>query len=213
MSILVNKISISVKIVGNSQFWSKLTKMSRKLLLNVDYRQTLRTMSILVKICKYLDFGEFVRNISLSVNIYENLENFRKISILDKRTGNSRFWSPLTKMSILDLIAENDDYNQIFKKCWFGSKFANISILVKNCRTISILENIFGKSRFKSISSVKSFFFYFFPQILVLVQISEKCRFRSKFANMSIWVKKIQKSRFGSTFSKIWILVKIVKTS
>ena len=35
------------------------------------------------------------------------------------------------KISILDKIAENVDYSQIFIKCRFGSKFANISILVK----------------------------------------------------------------------------------
>ena len=80
-------------------------------------------------------------------------------------------------MSILDKIAENVDYSKNFRKKYrFGSKFANISMLVKifenfrfwskflklsilvkifenlnfgqNCRKIMILVNILGKSLF-----------------------------------------------------------------
>ena len=51
-----------------------------------------------------------------------------------------------------------------------------------------------------------------FPQILVLVKISEKCRFRSKFGNMSTLVKiyknletskNLKKNRFWSKLSEI----------
>ena len=144
-------------------------------------------------------------------------------------------------MSILDQTAENVDYIQNFRKCPFGTTFANISILVKIVQKKSILVNIyenldFGqnlwKSRFwsklsenldlgqqfRKISivvniSVKIDLRQNVPQILVLVKIAEKCRLGSKFENMSILVKNFQKSRFWSRFLEISILVKIVKKS
>ena len=66
--------------------------------------------------------------------MYKNLEfgqNFQKISIVVKIVGTSRFWSKLSKMSVLDKIAENVDYSQNFRKMSIWVKFANISILVK----------------------------------------------------------------------------------
>ena len=66
-----------------------------------------------------------------------------------------------------------------------------ISILVKinknldfgqNSRKILILVNIFGKSRFLSISSVKSIWVKIFPKIFGWVKISEKCRFGSNIS-------------------------------
>ena len=95
------------------------------------------------------------------VKIYKNLEfgqNFRKIQILIKIVGNSRFWSKLTKMSISDKTAKNLlIIVKIFEKFRFVSIFMKISILVKihedldfgqNCRKILILDNIFVKSQF-----------------------------------------------------------------
>ena len=54
------KISILVKIVGDSQFWSKLTKMliSDKIAKNADYSRNFRKISILVDIYENLDFGQ-----------------------------------------------------------------------------------------------------------------------------------------------------------
>ena len=52
-----------------------------------------------------------------------------------------------------------------------------------------------------------------FPQILILVKISEKWRFGPKFTNMSILVRNFKKSWFWSKFLKISSLVKIVEKS
>ena len=64
-------------MVGNSLFWSKLTKMSildNILKKDIDYSQIFRKMSMWVKICKYLDFGQNCRKISFFMKIYENLD-------------------------------------------------------------------------------------------------------------------------------------------
>ena len=84
------------------------------------------------------------------------------------------------KISILVKIYENLDFGQ-------------------NYRKILILVNIFEKSRFLSISSVKSIGVKIFPKY---GQNFQKCRFGSKFENMSISIKN---------FKKISILVKIKK--
>ena len=67
------KISILVKIVGNSRFLPKC-RFGTKLHLNVIYSQTFRIISISVNICKYRSFGKKFRKISILLNIYENLD-------------------------------------------------------------------------------------------------------------------------------------------
>ena len=106
MSILV-KIKEMVDFGQNFQkdwSWSKFSKIS-----------------ILVKIWQNADFCPNIGNVDFSQNIkrtlvkiYKNIEfgqNVRKISIFIRVVGNSRFWSKLTKMSILDKIAKNVDYS------------------------------------------------------------------------------------------------------
>ena len=106
-----------------------------------------------------------------------------------------------------------------------------ISILVKihvnldfsqNSRKILILVNIFGKSRFLSISSVKSVWVKIlpeslfgskfpknvdlgkkFPKIPILVNIFENIDFGENCLKISSLVKFVEKSRFWSNLSKI----------
>ena len=105
-----------------------------------------------------------------------------------------RFWSIFMKILILVKIHENLD-------CGIWNLSENYD-LGQHFRKISILVNIFGKIALSQN----------FPQILVLVKISEK---------MSIWVKIVEKSQiwsnlsknldFGQICRKFSILVKIKK--
>ena len=136
------------------------------------------------KICKYVDL---VKNFQL------------KFGQICRKPW---FWSKLSKISNLVNIYENLDFGQSLWKFWFRPKWWENLDLGQHFRKISILVNILGKIDFGH-----------FPQILVLVKISEKCRLGSKFAIMSILVKITKKSRFSSKFSKISLLVKIVEKS
>ena len=130
------------------------------------------------------------------VIIYKNLEfgqNVRKISIFDKSTGNSWFWSKLTKMSILDKIAENVDYSQIFSKnVDLGKKLPKISILVKVFESID-----FGEKCQKNPSN--------------LVKFVEQSRFWTKLSKILDFGQDLKKCRFWSKYKKMFILVKIIK--
>ena len=141
-------------------------------------------MLILVKICKYFDFGRYLWKSRLWTKIM-------KISI--------------SKISILVNIYENLDFGQNWWKSPFWSKFSGNLDVGKHAREISILVNIFGKIDLRQN----------FPQILVLVQISEKFRFLSKFVNMSILIKTFSKNNdFGRHFRNSqfwWKLSKILK--
>ena len=125
-----------------------------------------------------------------------------KISIWDERTRNSRFWSKLIKITLLDKIAENVDYSQFFQK---------MSIWVKICK--------YNVSRFwwKSSNNFdylqylwKSRFWSKFMKISILVKIVGKFRFWSIIMEIPILFKIYENFRFCSIFMKISILVKIV---
>ena len=92
-------MSILVKNFQKSGLWSKYSKISI-LVKIVEKSQICRKISILVKIYRKFEFGQ----------------NFRKILFVVKVVGISWYWSKLTKMSILDEIAENVDYTQNFLK-------------------------------------------------------------------------------------------------
>ena len=70
-----------------------------KIVKNVDYNQNFRKMSIWVKNCKYLDFGQNFDLVNIDVNLVlvkidENIDfgkNCRKILILVNIYGKSRF--------------------------------------------------------------------------------------------------------------------------
>ena len=120
-------------------------------------------------------------------------------------------------------ISKNFDFVEYSWKSRFWSKFMKISILVfQNSRKILILVNIFGKSRFQSISSVKlilvkifpksSFGSKFpknvdlgqkFPKKTILVNIFENLDFGEICLKISNLVKFVEKSRFWSNLSKI----------
>ena len=103
------------------------------------------------------------------------------------------------------------DLGEHLRKSRFWSKLMKILILVK------IVGNLWSRSTFLENLDFSQYIWYRFdlsqnfPQILVLVKISEKCQFGSKFANMSILLKNFLKSRFWSKISKILILVKLSK--
>ena len=144
-------MSISVKILQISRFWSKFSK-------NFDFGQYL---------WKSRFWSKFMK-ISISVKIIEHFE-------FGQYLWKSRFWSELMKISVLVKIvgkswswstfSENLDFSQyhlpiwdkIFPKSWFWSKFPKNVDLGQNlqiCRfwskflKISILVKIFEKSRF-----------------------------------------------------------------
>ena len=93
-------------------------------------------MSIWVKICKYLEFGQNFPKISIFINIFKNIdfgENWWKIWNLEK----SWFWWKFTKMSILVKIAENVDYSENFRK---------MSTWVKICKYLDFGQKLFSKN-------------------------------------------------------------------
>ena len=71
-----------------------------KIAENVDYSQNIGKMLSLVKICKYFDFGQYCRTISILANIYEKSRlrtKIMKISILVKIVGKSWSWSTFSE--------------------------------------------------------------------------------------------------------------------
>ena len=149
-----------------SWFWSKLSE-------NFDFSQYL---------WKSLDLGQHfsksrfksissIKSIRVKIfpKIYKNLE------FVKKSFENSRFWSKLTKMLVLDRAAENVDYSnfgqysQIFR---FWSQFS------KNFENLH-RDVDFGKKK-------KKF---------------QKCRFWLKLSKISILEKIVEKSQ---TRSNLW---------
>ena len=100
-------------------------------------------------------------------------------------------WSKLLEILFFGQSFQNVDFGQNKKNVDYSKIFRTMSIWVFD--KIDLRQN--------------------FPQILILVKISEKCRFGSKFTNMSILVKNFKKSWFWSKFLKISILVEIVEKS
>ena len=114
-------------------------------------------MSILVKICKYVDFGKRYSKLSIFESIdfgqnswkirfwsklsenYDLGQNFRKISILVNIFGKffpkSWFWSK---------FPQNVDFSKKknCQKSRFWSKFSKISIWVKNVKKCQIWSNL-----------------------------------------------------------------------
>ena len=108
----------------------------------------------------------------------------------------TKIWPNLSKILILVKIIENFefgyenlDFGQSLWKFWFRPKLSENLDLGQHFRKISILVNILGKIDLGH-----------FPQILVLVKISEK---------MSIGVKICKHVDFGKNYKKISIFVKI----
>ena len=129
-----SKISILEKIVEKSHIWSNLSKKSQ----------------FWTKLSKILHFGRNVtkRRFWLKFTEISNLVEFSKKSRFWSKLSGILDWSKLIEMIMLITVI-------IVEKCRFGSKLVSIFILVKNCRIISILVNIyenldFGQSSWKS---------------------------------------------------------------
>ena len=216
-----------VKIVEKSQICSNLSKIfnfgqnRRKLsILATNLKK-----SLLIKISENVYFSQnYQKDFDFGQNFKKSWfwSKFTKISDLVKIFPKSqfwifdfvqnlpkcRFWTKLQKMLIIVKFFENVDFGQNLQISRFWSKFMKISILVRvhenfsfgqNCRKILILVNIFRKSRFQSISLVKSIWDKIFPKSWLWSKFRKN---GSKFTNMSILVKRIP---------KISILVKIHK--
>ena len=96
--------------------WSKISK-------TIDFGQNFRKYRFWSKLSKVLDFEQNLQKSRIWSQLSKYLDfgqNCRKFSILVKTYHNVDFGQ----------IAEND-YSQIFETCQFGSKFANIMILLK----------------------------------------------------------------------------------
>ena len=144
------------------------------------------------------------------------------------------------KISILDKIAENVDYSKNFGKMSIWVKICKYFAFGQNCRKITSLVNFYGNldfgqslwiSRFwsqlswnldlgqhfrKILILVNIFgkidFGRNFPQMLVCVKISEKCRFWSKICKYIDLVKNFQ-LEFGQICRKPWFWSKLSKIS
>ena len=147
-----------------------------KIAENVDYNQIFRKISIWVKICKYLDFGQ------------KKSENFDFGQYLWK----SRFWWKLSenlalghhfwKISILVKIFGTIDLSQHFPQILVSFKISEkMSILVKhqNFRKNSILVKILENMDFwwKFSKNRNSWFWSKFSKIIDFGQNFTKCRF------------------------------------
>ena len=187
------KISILVKIVGNSRLVQTYQNFDLdKIAVNVDCNQNFGNMSIWVNICKYLDFGQNFRKISILskfanmlilvkkypkilffVKIFRNIdfsENCRNISNLVKFVEKSRFWTKLSKIL---------DFGQVLAKCRSGSKDKVILILVRIFKKTLILPKIFEKILVRIFKKFR--FWSNLSKILDFGQILIKCRFWSKY--------------------------------
>ena len=123
-------------------------------------------------------------------------------------------------MSISYKIADNVDYSHFFfgqnlQKSRIWSIFSKNSDFGQNCRKIMILVNIFGKSRFQSISSVKFSphlgFGKNFRKISIWVKICKYVDLGQKLPKISIWVKIFDSIDFGEKCRKISNLIKFVE--
>ena len=144
-------------------------------------------MSIWVKICKYVDLGK--RNIQKC----HFLSKFSKISILDKRTGNSRFWSKVTKMLIwtklqkmiiVKIFEKMSTWVKICKYLDFGQNFLKISIFIIIFENIACRENCW--------------------KIWNLVEMFENSWFWSKCTKMSILVIIEENIDFSRNLQNDW---------
>ena len=170
-------MSISVKILQISRFWSKFTK-------NFDFGQYL---------WKSRFWSKFMK-ISISVKIIEHFE-------FGQYSWKSRFWSELMKISVLVKIvgkswswstfSENLDFSQyhlpiwgkIFPKSWFWSKFPKNVDLGQNlqiCRFCS-----------KNLHLGQNFWKYRFWW-----KLSKNLKFRQICRKISILDKIVENSRF-----------------
>ena len=169
----------------------------------------LRKMLILVKICKYLDFGQHFRKISILVKNVENLDfdgNFREISNLVKIFEQSRSWPKWSK--ILDFghnlpkcrfwskLKEILILIQIFEECRLGPKLTKLLIWDKTEENVDF--RLFSFSKFPKISILSKLSKNVGLEILILVKIIEKSE---------IWSKLSKKLDFGKNCRKLSILV------
>ena len=134
---ILKKLSISIKSFEKHRFWCKILKI----LILVNIYDKCR---FLLKIFKNLDFAQHYLNyrfwskfskISFSVKIFEKSQlrwNFlEKLQFCSKFLGF--FVQNYRKMSIFTQNYRNIDLTQNFRKSWFWSKYAKVSILVINC--------------------------------------------------------------------------------
>ena len=97
-----------------SWFCSKISQnLDFGYFFNIDFGKNCRKMSNLVKFVNNLDFGQICQKFLILAKMLKNLDlvknyktiefgqNFQNMTILVKIVGNSRFWSKLTKMSIM----------------------------------------------------------------------------------------------------------------
>ena len=119
-------------------FWTKFSK-------NTDYGQNSRKFRVWAWFLKNLDF---IRNISILIQISENLDfghNFWEISIRVKRFEISRFWPKFRKIAILFKIFYNLNFGKYlqfdpyFRNSWFWSTFWKNLHFCHNLRKIWIL--------------------------------------------------------------------------
>ena len=149
--------SISVKIFENhslrqnfrkkKRFWTKLVKISKSL-VNLDF---IRNISILVQISVNLDFGQTFWKILIEVKIFEVSgiwPKFTKIAILGKYLWKSQSWGRFSKYL---------DFVQTFRKFQFGQNFRIISILLKFSKNLKLYQT-FEQFGFWSIFSKNSDF-------------------------------------------------------
>ena len=96
------KITILLKIVEQSRFWSQFLK-------NLVFGKNLRKSRFWPKIFNKLDLGQNFRKISNLVKIVGNFD-------FGKKLRESRFWSKFSKISILVKIFDSPEFGQYFRK-------------------------------------------------------------------------------------------------
>ena len=151
MLILVKKKWKYVDICQNSRksrFCSEFSKISILVRIdaNLDFGKNCRKISSLINIFgKISILVNFLRDFDLSEKKYKNFglgKNFRKMSIWVKICKYQDFGPNFQKISIWVKILKILIWSHFVKKCRFGSKFANIKILVWIYKKISILVKI-----------------------------------------------------------------------
>ena len=166
------QILVLVKISGKCQFGSKICKYV-DLIKNFQpkFGQICRKSWFWSKLSKMLDFAKKkLKNLDFG-------HKGRKFSILVKTYQNVDFRRNCRKYWLYSKFSKNVDLGQNFQISRFWSK------LSKNFD----FGQYFWKSRFWS-NLWKSRFRTKLQKMLIIVKICEKCRFGSKFINISILV-------------------------
>ena len=157
----------------------------------------------------YWEYIVQVKLFFLVVEIMRTVMPKAGITGVDKLRNSTEFCRMTLLIHALDTCAWS--YKSSYTTCWVQNEIVYASRFILGSDGFNFLPYC-GNANLLVLDENWMFSIAF--DVIGLSQIGqnfEKCRFGSKFANISILVKIFQKSRFWSKFSKISILVKLSK--